>query len=100
MNQQPQYNANDLQRAAALFMSQQQAHAAVSQAQQNPPSPSHSPRSAPRTPASVVQAAAANLAAAAMRITQSNAMHQNPLVTTSRYVYKRCRECGCPVLLG
>lgn len=91
MNQQHQYNANDLQRAAALFMSQQQAHAAVSQvAHQSPPSPSHSPRSVPPTPASVVQAAAANLAAAAMRITQSNAMHQNPLVTTSRYANNRC----------
>lgn len=77
LNQQstPQFNADELQRAAtALIMSQQQAVAAAAVAAQ---SVSSSQDSMPvRSPTTAVQVAAANLAAA-MRMSQSSSLVQH-----------------------
>lgn len=77
LNQQstPQFNADELQRAAtALIMSQQQAVAAAAVAAQ---AVSSAQESMPgRSPSTAVQMAAANLAAA-MRMTQSSTLVQH-----------------------
>lgn len=77
LNQQntPQFNADELQRAAtALIMSQQQAVAAAAAVAQ---SVSSAQDSMPvRSPSTAVQVAAANLAAA-MRMTQSSSLVQH-----------------------
>lgn len=78
----PQFNADDLQRAAtALIMSQQQAVAAAAVAAQTVSSAQETIRNQ-----SVVQVAAANLAAA-MRMTQSTSLQHTNQLPNQKYKF-------------